>query len=202
MTAPGRCMKTPPAATSTRPSSATPHCAAPACAPTSEPLVRAREWILANGGLKNIRNFTRYWLALIGEWPWAYTPTLPPELILLPSWVPFNIYQFASWARGTMVPLCVLSARRPVRRLPPDSRLDELFPEGREKFDFSLQRTKSWVSWEGIFLGPGPAAGGLRPHEAAAGPASGHQASASSGSSSGRKPTAPGAAFSRPGSTL
>ncbi len=121
--------------------------------PGEEPLVKARKWIFENGGLKQIRNFTKYWLALIGEWPWKDTPTLPPELILLPSWAPFNIYQFASWARGTIVPLCILSARRPVRRLPPDRRLDELFPEGRENFDFSLPRTKGWVSVEGIFLG-------------------------------------------------
>ncbi len=119
----------------------------------AEQLVKAREWIFANGGLGSIRNFTKYWLALIGEWPWEETPTLPPELILLPSWAPFNIYQFASWARGTIVPLGVLSARRPVRRLPPEARLDELFPEGREKFDFSLPRQKSWVSWEGLFRG-------------------------------------------------
>ena len=119
----------------------------------AEPLRQAREWILANGGLGAVRNFTRYWLALIGEWPWEETPTLPPELILLPSWAPFNIYQFASWARGTIVPLCVLSARRPVRRLPPERRLDELFPEGRENFDFEIPRKRNLVSWEGLFLG-------------------------------------------------
>jgi len=119
----------------------------------AEPLAKARRWIFDHGGLKGIRNFTKYWLALIGEWPWEETPTLPPELILLPSWTPFSIYQFASWARGTIVPLCVLSARRPVRRLPPHRRLDELFPEGRENFDFSLPHQRSWVSWESLFLG-------------------------------------------------
>jgi squalene-hopene/tetraprenyl-beta-curcumene cyclase len=121
--------------------------------PDHPQLSKAREWIHANGGLAAVRNFTRYWLALIGEWPWEQTPTLPPELILLPTWAPFNIYQFASWARGTIVPLCVLSARRPVRRLPPDQRLDELFPDGRSNFNFGLSRNKGWVSWEGVFMG-------------------------------------------------
>ena len=46
-----------------------------------ESLCRAREWISARGGLSQTRVFTRYWLALIGEWPWQSTPTLPPELI-------------------------------------------------------------------------------------------------------------------------
>lgn len=114
-------------------------------------LVLAREWILSHGGLRSIRNFTKYWLALIGEWPWEGTPTLPPEIILLPTWAPFNLYRFASWARGTIVPLSVISSRRPVRPLPPGRRLDELFPGGREAFDFSLPAIKRPVSWEALF---------------------------------------------------
>ena len=64
------------------------------------PLVNARRWIFAHGGLSQIRVFTRYWLALLGEWPWEATPNLPPEVIANPSWFPFNIYNFASWARA------------------------------------------------------------------------------------------------------
>jgi squalene-hopene/tetraprenyl-beta-curcumene cyclase len=108
--------------------------------PEAEPLRKAREWILAHGGLKQTRNFTRIWLALIGEWPWDGTPAVPPEIIRLPTWMPFNLYWFASWARATIVPLAVVSARRPVRPLPADRRLDELFPEGRENFDCSIPK--------------------------------------------------------------
>lgn len=106
--------------------------------PDAEPVRKAREWILAHGGLRKIRNFTRIWLALIGEWPWDHTPVVPPEMIALPTWAPFNIYWFASWARATIVPLAVVSARRPVCPLPPESRLDELFPEGRGNFDYTM----------------------------------------------------------------
>ena len=122
----------------------------------SEALRRARLWIMENGGLGGIRNFTKYWLALIGEWPWEQTPALPPEIISLPSWIPFNIYRFASWARGTIVPLSILSARRPVRPLPEDRRLDELFPRGRANFDFRLPLKQGWASWEKCLLPPGP----------------------------------------------
>lgn len=117
----------------------------------SPALTTARRWILAHDGMSRLRNFTKYWLALIGEWPWERTPTLPPELILLPTWAPFNIYQFAAWARATMVPLAILSARRTTRPLPPGRRLDELFPEGRDRHDFRLPRRRSWASWEGVF---------------------------------------------------
>lgn len=114
-------------------------------------LTKAREWILRHGGLGQVRNFTKYWLALIGEWPWSATPMLPPEIIYLPHWVPFNIYQFASWGRGTILPLAILAARRPTRPLPEDRRLDELFPEGRDGQDYHLPRRHPWWSWEGPF---------------------------------------------------
>jgi squalene-hopene/tetraprenyl-beta-curcumene cyclase len=117
-------------------------------------LARARAFILANGGLSKVRVFTRYWMALIGVWPWKDTPNLPPEIIRLPLWFPFNLYNFAQWARATMVPLAVLSARRPVFPLPGGARLEELFPEGREKFDFSapVKKAEPW-SLEAFFLG-------------------------------------------------
>ena len=119
--------------------------------PEDEPLKKARDWILAHGGFKKTRNFTRIWLALIGEWPWAFTPVIPPEIILLPAWMPFNLYWFASWARATIVPLAIVSARRPVRRLPPERRLDELFPGGRDRFDYSIARNKTGF-WPTLLL--------------------------------------------------
>lgn len=115
-------------------------------------MVVSRKWILDHGGLKSVRNFTKYWLALLGEWPWDHVPTLPPELIYIPKWAPFNIYRFASWARGTMLPLCVLSARRHTKPLPAQRRLDELFPEGRDSFDYRMKRRNSWLSWDGFFF--------------------------------------------------
>ncbi len=120
--------------------------------PQSEQLVRARQWISQNGGLSGIRVFTRYWLALLGEWPWQYTPALPPELIFIPRFAPFNLYQFASWARATMVPLFILSSRRPVHPPSADRRLNELFPEGRDKFDYRLPGKSGALSWERFFL--------------------------------------------------
>jgi squalene-hopene/tetraprenyl-beta-curcumene cyclase len=120
--------------------------------PDSAEMTRAREWILSHGGVAGVRVFTRYWLAMIGVWPWRCTPNLPPEIIRLPLWFPINIYDFAQWARATMVPLAVLSARRPVRALPDGSRLEELFPEGYEKFDFDIPAKPGRAfSVEGLF---------------------------------------------------
>ncbi len=76
------------------------------------------------GGIAASRVFTRIWLALFGEWSWADLPALPPEVILLPAWFPLNVYDFACWARQTIVPLTVVAAHRPQRQL--GFSLDEL----------------------------------------------------------------------------
>ena len=117
-----------------------------------ERLVRAREWIVGHGGLSKTRVFTRYWLAMLGEWPWEKTPNLPPEVIRFPSWFSLNIYSLASWARATVVPLCVLSARRFAKPLPEDRRLNELFPDGRDAVNYGLPKRTSIFSWGRFFL--------------------------------------------------
>jgi squalene-hopene/tetraprenyl-beta-curcumene cyclase len=87
-------------------------------------LEKARAFILEQGGLEQARVFTRIWLALCGQWSWEQLPAVPPEVMLLPSWCPLNIYDFACWARQTIVGLSVVWAHRPVRPFPFD--LDEL----------------------------------------------------------------------------
>lgn len=117
-----------------------------------ERLVRASDWINQHGGLAKTRVFTRYWLAMLGEWPWEKNPNLPPEIIFLPPYAPLNIYSFASWARATLVPLCVVSARRFTKPLPAQQRLDDLFPGGRAAMDYSLPKRGSTFSADGFFL--------------------------------------------------
>ncbi|MEO1136338.1 MAG: squalene--hopene cyclase [Pseudomonadota bacterium] len=132
-------------------------------------MAKAREWILSKGGLQNIRVFTRYWLALIGEFPWEKTPNLPPEVIFFPNWFPFSIYNFAQWARATLMPIAVLSARRPSRPLPAGRRLDELFPNGREKHDYAYPKKPGADFWDGFFLTADKALHGLQSFGATAG---------------------------------
>ena len=76
---------------------------------------RASELIRDLGGLERTRVFTRLWMSLFGLWSWDELPTMPPEMILLPNWVPLNIYDFSCWARQTIVPLTVVASHKPVR---------------------------------------------------------------------------------------
>jgi squalene-hopene/tetraprenyl-beta-curcumene cyclase len=81
-------------------------------------LVAAREFVLQSGGLEATRVFTRVWLALFGEWSWEQLPAMPPELVLLPPWVPLNLYDWGCWARQTVAAITVVATLRPVRPLP------------------------------------------------------------------------------------
>ncbi len=106
--------------------------------PESAHMRLAREFILDRGGVPQARMFTRIWLALFGQWEWKGTPRLPTEMMLLPDWAPFSIYRFASWARGCIVPLSIVLSRHPVRQIPPEHAIDELFPHGKTGTDYSL----------------------------------------------------------------
>jgi squalene-hopene/tetraprenyl-beta-curcumene cyclase len=91
-----------------------------------ERLAAARRFCEEQGGIGGARVFTRIWLALFGLWPWDEIPQLPPELILLQPSLPFSVYDFACWARQTVVPLTVVLHYRPVRNLPPERACHEL----------------------------------------------------------------------------
>jgi len=93
-------------------------------APGATHMQTAAEFVRSKGGLERARVFTKMWLALFGKWPWDEIPSLPPELMLFPKWLPLNVYDFACWARQTVVALTIVGTYRPVRDLGVD--IDEL----------------------------------------------------------------------------
>ena len=104
-------------------------------------MAKAREFILARGGVLKTRVFTRIFLALFGQVSWDGIPLLPVEFILLPPWSGFSIYEFSSWSRLTIVPLMIIMAKRPVRPLPQDQWVTELFLDPSEPF---LKHRVAW----------------------------------------------------------
>ncbi len=124
-------------------------------APDAPHMTRARKFILAKGGVPRARIFTKIWLALLGQYDWRGLPVMPPELIFLPSWVPGNIYDFACWARGTVVPMFILLTEHPVRPVPPSADVSELFCRPEDKLDWRLpdRGPTPLLSWRRFFLG-------------------------------------------------
>lgn len=86
--------------------------------PDAGPLQKARKVILEQGGIDNVRVFTKIHLALFGLVPWSEAPAMPVWLILLPLWSRLSIYEFSSWARASIVPLLIILDKKPVVPLP------------------------------------------------------------------------------------
>ena len=116
------------------------------------PLVRARDFILAHGGLAAAGVFTRIWLAYFGQFPWSRIPAMPVELNLLPAWFPINIYAMSSWARGTVVPLTLLMMHRPQIRVTPAEAIAELWRDEAGARDPLFTRSAELVTTRNFFL--------------------------------------------------
>ena len=77
--------------------------------PATHPaLVRACRRVRDLGGITQVNIFTRILLALFGEMDWKGVPCMPVELMLLPRWFYFNIYEISYWSRTVLVPLLIL----------------------------------------------------------------------------------------------
>jgi squalene-hopene/tetraprenyl-beta-curcumene cyclase len=115
-------------------------------------MTRAADVIRSLGGAARCNSFTKFYLALLGQFPYANCPSVPPELVLLPRWFYVNVYAMSSWSRTIFVPLSIVCAHRPVRELPTEMGIRELFLDPPE--------TPLWpcppqgqLSWTNFFLG-------------------------------------------------
>jgi squalene-hopene/tetraprenyl-beta-curcumene cyclase len=115
-------------------------------------LVKAREWVLANGGVVECNTFTKIYLCAFGQYDYDAVPAIPPEIVLAPNWFYFNIYEISSWSRGILVPLSIIYAKKPLKLLPPEQGIDELFVGGRANSDLHLRWDKKLISWRNFFL--------------------------------------------------
>jgi squalene-hopene/tetraprenyl-beta-curcumene cyclase len=93
-------------------------------------MARARDRILAAGGVAKSNVFCRFQLALFGAAPWESLPEMPVELIIAPNWFPIHLAKMSYWARTVIVPLLVLGALRPAARNPRGILVEELFTPG------------------------------------------------------------------------
>jgi squalene-hopene/tetraprenyl-beta-curcumene cyclase len=120
--------------------------------PDHAALTKAREFILANGGVPAINTFAKLYLCAIGQFDYDAVPAIPPEIVLFPNWFWFNIYEISSWSRAILIPLSICYARKPFKRIPDEQGINELFPEGRHKSSLRLPWAKKLVSWRNFFL--------------------------------------------------
>jgi squalene-hopene/tetraprenyl-beta-curcumene cyclase len=112
----------------------------------------ARANIMRLGGIPQMNTFSKLYLALLGQFPWKYLPTIPVEMVLLPRWAPFHICKMSSWSRAMLIPLSIINHFKPTRVLPGEKQLHELYPLGTEQSDLRLPRSEPFWTWRNFFL--------------------------------------------------
>ncbi len=112
----------------------------------------ARACILRLGGIPRMNTYAKLYLALLGQFPWAYLPTVPVEIVFFPRWCFFHLYELSSWSRAMLVPLAIINHFKPTRKLASAKQLHELYPAGSEEDDLGLRWRKPRLSWPNFFL--------------------------------------------------
>src|SRR5712692_8550370 len=113
---------------------------------------RARTRILELGGATECNTFTKIYLCFLGQYDWEAVPAIPPEIVLFPNWFWFNIYEISSWSRAILVPLSIAYAKKPLKKIPAEQGIDELFPGDRDQINLKLKWSKKILSWRNFFL--------------------------------------------------
>ncbi len=116
-------------------------------------LAKCRQWILAHGGVVACNTFTKLYLCALGQYDYDAVPAIPPEIVLFPNWFYFNIYEISSWSRSILVPLAIIYAKKPFRKIPAEHGIDELFVGGRANANLRLRMDRNRIfSWRNAFL--------------------------------------------------
>jgi squalene-hopene/tetraprenyl-beta-curcumene cyclase len=113
---------------------------------------QAREAIRALGGAINCNSYTKFYLAFLGQLPYASCASVPPEMIFLPKWAYFNIYAMSAWTRTIIVPLSLFYAHKPVRPIPAHLGVAELFLDAPHKARWPHPPTNRLLTWTNFFL--------------------------------------------------
>jgi squalene-hopene/tetraprenyl-beta-curcumene cyclase len=114
--------------------------------PKGPQLSKLRERIIALGGIQSANSYTKVNLSLFGLYPREGTPSIPPEILLLPG---NTLYQMSSWTRAIVVSLAIVHAHDPKRPVPDGFTLDELFIPGKP---VTFESTDAWLSWRNTFI--------------------------------------------------
>ncbi len=113
---------------------------------------KARENILERGGVMSANVFTKIGLALFGQFNWRGIPLMPPELILLPRWFYFNLYEVSYWSRAVIVPLLIIYDKKPLCVISKDAGIDELYTVPKEQLSYRFQKDQKWFTWKNFFI--------------------------------------------------
>ncbi|MGX2032351.1 2,3-oxidosqualene cyclase [Methylocaldum gracile] len=113
----------------------------PADSPT---LVKARRWLHTQpDGVKGIPTWGKFWLAMLDLYAYEGLNAVPPELFLMPEWLPIHPRHYYCHTRQIYLGMAFLCGMRFRANLPDTLRSElrrELYPEPYETIDFAALR--------------------------------------------------------------
>ncbi len=118
--------------------------------PQAPHMTKAREQILAHGGAERINSFSKYYLAALGQVRYSAVPTIPHWVIRHPKWFYFHLRKCAAWSRTMIIPLSILTMHKPVRTIPAELGIDELFKDANKRHKLlptGFGKSKLWTNF-------------------------------------------------------
>ncbi|KAL4388780.1 hypothetical protein GQ457_09G003800 [Hibiscus cannabinus] len=103
---------------------------------------KARNWMLDHGGATMIPSWGKAYLSVLGLYEWSGCNPMPPELWLLPSYLPFGPARLWSFMRNFFAPLSYLYGKKfvgPINDLIVSLR-DEIYTQPYDKIDWNKAR--------------------------------------------------------------
>ncbi|KAI9822407.1 MAG: Lanosterol synthase (Oxidosqualene--lanosterol cyclase) [Pycnora praestabilis] len=122
-----------------------------------ERLIKARGTLHKLGGAVNAPHWAKFWLSVLGACEWDAVNPVPPELWLLPDWVPIAPWRWWIHMRQVFLPMSYIYSKRfsfPLTSLVQQLR-SELYTQPYSSINFSAERNsisakdnyypKTWV---------------------------------------------------------
>jgi len=120
--------------------------------PEASHMIAAREMVHRLGGAENCNSFSKFYLAALGQISYEACPSIPPEIVLLPRFLYFNLYAVSAWSRTMILPLAIVSTLRPVRKLRESQGIGELYLDMQAANSVAGRLKGLPRSWREMFL--------------------------------------------------
>lgn len=105
---------------------------------------RGRNWILDHGGATFSASWGKFWLSVLGVYDWSGNNPVPPELWLLPYFLPFHPGRMSCYVRMVYMPMSYIYGKRfvgPITSLIQELR-NELYKDTYDEIDWNKARTE------------------------------------------------------------
>lgn len=120
--------------------------------PNAPHMAKARQVIRDAGGAEKCNTFTRFYFACLGQISFDSCPSIPPEVVFLPKWFYFNLYNVSAWTRTMILPLGIVTTLRRVRQIPDHLGIRELYVDHDAGNTLGTPKPGFPRTWRDFFL--------------------------------------------------